>query len=73
MSKASCWKKLWGGMKSGWATVTMDSRGLPVGSLDYQEAVAGVGSGEGTGGEVVEVFVGGRRETLVSLAFCRGP
>ena len=52
MSKASCWKKLWGGMKSGWATVTMDSRGLPVGSLDYQEAVAGVGSGEGTGGEV---------------------
>ena len=21
----------------------------------------------------VEVFVGGRRETLVSLAFCRGP
>ena len=22
---------------------------------------------------VLEVFVGGRRETLVSLAFCRGP
>ena len=23
--------------------------------------------------DVLEVFVGGRRETLVSLAFCRGP
>ena len=24
-------------------------------------------------GRLLEVFVGGRRETLVSLAFCRGP
>ena len=67
MSKASCWKKLWGGMKSGWAIVTMDSRGLPVGSLDYQEAVAGVGSGEGTGGEVG--FVGSGR-AQISDGFC---
>ena len=29
-----------------------------------------VGSIPGSG---LEVFVGGRRETLVSLAFCRGP
>ena len=45
----------------------MDSRGLPVGSLDYQEAVAGVGSGEGTGGEVG--FVGSGR-AQISDGFC---
>lgn len=67
MSKASCRKRLWGGMKSGRVTVTMDRRDLPVGSLDYQEAVAGVGSGEGTGGEV---GFAGSGSAQISNGFC---